>query len=170
MRPLLSLLAAASLLTATVANANQCARPAEKVAFDVEGLKSQLMVTAITCQQQSRYNAFIARYRADLVSDERAIDTYFHRAFGRSAQRQRDEYITLLANAQSDQGIKLGTLFCQKSVSMFDEVMALRDFERAAQLCLREGAAATDRADRLPAAEGEANAHGKEMISAAPLR
>lgn len=127
MRPLLSLIAATTLLTAPIANASLCTRPAEKAAFDVEGLKSQLMVTAITCQQQSRYNAFIARYRRDLVSDERAIDTYFHRAYGRSAQRQRDEYITLLANAQSDQGIKLGTLFCQKSVGMFDEVMALRD-------------------------------------------
>lgn len=127
MRSFLSFMTAASLLAAPVAQAGQCARPAERAAFDVEGLKSQLMVTAITCQQQTRYNAFIARYKRDLVADERAIDAYFHRSYGRSAQRQRDEYITLLANAQSDEGIKLGTLFCQKSIGMFDEVMALKD-------------------------------------------
>ena len=127
MRSFLSVLTAASLLAAPVAQASQCARPTERAAFDVEGLKSQLMVTAITCQQQARYNAFIARYKRDLMSDEHAIDAYFHRAYGRSAQHQRDQYITLLANAQSDQGLKLGTLFCQKSVGMFDEVMALKD-------------------------------------------
>ncbi len=127
MRPLLSCIAAGVILTATAAQAVQCARPIEKSAFDVEGLKSELMVTAISCQAQDRYNAFISRYRPSLVSQERSIDVYFRRAYGRSAQKQHDDYITLLANAESDQGIKLGTLFCAKSVGLFDQVMALKD-------------------------------------------
>jgi hypothetical protein len=127
MRPLFACLAAAAILTANAAQAIQCAKPPEKAAFDVEGLKSELMVTAISCQAQDRYNAFVTRYRPDLVSQERAIDVYFRRSYGRSAQKQHDDYITLLANAQSDEGIKLGTLFCMKSVGLFDEVMALKD-------------------------------------------
>lgn len=127
MRSLLALATAGMMFAASAAQALQCAKPAERAAFDVEGLKSELMVTAISCQAEGRYNEFIQRYRPSLVSDEQAIDVYFRRAYGRSGQHQRDEYITLLANAQSDQGIKLGTLFCAKTVGMFDEVMALKD-------------------------------------------
>ncbi len=127
MRPLLSLIVAGVVLTGNVAYAVQCAKPVERAAFDVEGLKSELMVTAISCQAQDRYNAFVTRYRSGLIAQERAIDTYFHRAYGRSAQKQHDDYITLLANSQSDEGIKLGTLFCMKSVGLFDEVMGLKD-------------------------------------------
>ncbi len=126
-RALFPLIAAGVVLGGNVAYAVQCARPLERVAFDVEGLKSELMVTAISCQAQPRYNAFINRYRPSLVSQERAISTYFRRAYGHAGQKQQDEYITLLANAQSDQGIKLGTLFCAKTVGLFDEVMALKD-------------------------------------------
>ncbi len=135
MRPLLSTVLAIGLLAGPVlaARAEQCTRPVEKSAFDVAGLKSQLMVTALSCQSDvkansmDKYNAFVTRYRPDLVSQERSLNGYFQRAYGRSAQRQHDDYITQLANAQSDEGIKSGSFFCAKNMSMFDEVMALKD-------------------------------------------
>ena len=135
MRPLLSAVVTVALLAGPVssARAEQCARPLEKTAFDVAGLKSQLMVTALSCQSDvkansmDKYNAFVTRYRKDLVSQERSLNNYFQRAYGRSAQKQHDDYITQLANAQSDEGIKSGSLFCMKNMSMFDEVMALKD-------------------------------------------
>jgi len=133
MRPLLSILTVAALLTGSLsAQAEQCARPVEKTAFNVAGLKSQLMVTALSCQSDAKlgsldkYNAFISRYRADLVSQERSLTSYFQRAYGRSAQKQHDDYITLLANSQADEGIKSGSFFCQQNMGMFDEVMALK--------------------------------------------
>jgi hypothetical protein len=116
-----------SNLLAGAANADQCARPVDKTAFDVAGLKSQLMVTAIACQAEEKYNAFVARFRTDLQSHERALNGYFSRAYGRNAERQHDDYITSLANAQSETGIKAGTLFCQQNLAMFDEVLALKD-------------------------------------------
>lgn len=102
-----------------------CARPAEKAAFDIVSLKSQLMVTALSCSVQDRYNAFVMRYRMSLVAQERALTVYFGRAFGRRGQAQHDDYVTSLANAQSEEGTKLGTDFCRQNVTMFDEVMAL---------------------------------------------
>ena len=127
MRAILPSLVALGLVIAPLASANQCARPPEKVAFDVSGLKSQLMVIAISCQAQQKYNGFINRFRTSLVSQEQLLNGYFRRAYGRSGQKQHDDYITLLANSQSDAGIQQGTLFCDKNVGLFDAVMGLKD-------------------------------------------
>ncbi|HET9019290.1 MAG TPA: hypothetical protein VFN46_06880 [Acetobacteraceae bacterium] len=131
MRPLVSAFTAVSLLAgaalAPTAWAGACARPAEMRAFQVAGLKSELMVVAISCQAQDRYNGFISRYKRDLQTDERALHGYFARTAGRSAQRAHDDYITNLANAESQDGLHQGTLFCQQHLVMFDEVMALKD-------------------------------------------
>ena len=123
MRILLSGLLAVGLLSGQVAQAQNCARPADKTAFDVAGLKSQLMVTAITCEATERYNTFIARYRPDLLAQEKVIKAYFVRNFGKKAQSQQDDYITSLANAQSQNGLKAGTAFCDRNLSMFEQVM-----------------------------------------------
>jgi hypothetical protein len=125
MRVVLSAVVAASLLISQTANAQTCARPAEVSAFDVAKLKSQLMVTALACDVRDRYNDFVRRFQADLMAKERALNVYFSRAFGRRAQQEHDDYITSLANAQSEAGIKQGTLFCQQNVGLFDAVLAL---------------------------------------------
>src|SRR5579864_127167 len=102
------------LLSAGIAAAAQpCAKPADISAFDIAGLKSKLMVTALTCNQQERYNDFVQRFRTDLMAQERALHAYFARVFGGRAQHEHDDYITSLANTQSESGIRQGTLFCQ---------------------------------------------------------
>lgn len=128
MRLLISAAAAAGLLAGPIcatAAAESCARPYEMQAFDVEGLKSELMVVAISCQVQDRYNGFITRYQRELQMHERAINGYFARTSGHRAQQMHDDYITNLANVQSESGIQQGTLFCAQRLPMFDEVMAL---------------------------------------------
>lgn len=108
----------------------RCLQPAERVAFDVGALKSQLMVIALTCNAHERYNAFVLRYRPQLVAEERVQTRYFGRAGGRRAQ---DDYITNLANHQSQQGIRRGTLFCQEQTPLFDRVMAIRNVQDLGQ-------------------------------------
>jgi hypothetical protein len=120
----LSLLAT-GLLSAGVAFAEPCAKPADVTAFDVAGLKSKLMVTAITCSQQDRYNDFVQRFRGELMAQERALHAYFVRVSGGRAQHAHDDYITSLANTQSENGIRQGTLFCQQNIGLFAEVLAL---------------------------------------------
>ena len=118
-------LLAAGLLSASIASAQQCVRPADMSAFGIAGLKSQLMVTALTCGRQDRYNDFVHRFQKDLMAQEHALHAYFARAFGSRGQQQHDDYITSLANAQSQSGIRQGSLFCQQNVGIFEEVMAL---------------------------------------------
>ena len=112
-------------LSAGIAVAEPCARPADLAAFGVAGLKTHLMVVALSCSQQDRYNEFVQRFRSELVTHERALHGYFARAFGGRAQTMHDDYITNLANTQSESGIHQGTLFCRQNVGMFDEVMRL---------------------------------------------
>jgi hypothetical protein len=125
MRMLPLSLLAVGLLSGGIALAEPCARPADVTAFDVAGLKSKLMVTAITCSQQDRYNDFVKRFRGELMAQERALHAYFARVSGGRAQREHDDYITGLANTQSQTGIRQGTLFCQQNVGLFTEVLAL---------------------------------------------
>jgi hypothetical protein len=125
MRILFSGLLAAGLLASQMAMAQSCARPADKSAFDVAGLKSQLMVTAITCEATERYNAFIQRFRPHLLAQEKVLNAYFSRNFGKKGQAAHDDYITSLANSQSQNGLKAGNQFCTQNIAMFDEVMAL---------------------------------------------
>jgi hypothetical protein len=130
MRPLLCAVSASLLATTTLAPlalAEPCARGPEKAAFDVAGLKSELMVIAIACQLQDKYNDFIIRFRRDLVAGERAVDNYFARTGHGHAREMHDNYITNLANSQSQDGLKQGTLFCDQHHAMFDEVMQLKD-------------------------------------------
>ncbi len=117
----------AGLASNAVAATSPCMRPAEKVAFDLAGLKSQLMVTAISCQAEEQYNSFIARFRSDLQGGEKALNSYFNRAAGNRAQQAHDDYITSLANTQSESGLQQGVDFCGKHLSMFSDVMALKD-------------------------------------------
>ena len=126
MRILTTAVVAAGLLTSHLAAAQTCARRSDHLAFDVAGLKSQLMVTALTCNEQDKYNAFVVKYRPDLVEQDKNLNNYFARAHGKRARTQFDDYITQLANSQSQTGLRRGTLFCQENLGIFDEVMALK--------------------------------------------
>lgn len=117
--------ASAGLLPSVALAAGQCGISAAREAFDVQGLKSELMVTALSCNAQDRYNSFVGKFRPDLLAEEHTLNTYFDRTYGRSAQKEHDDYITQLANVQSERGLQAGTAFCQQRVSMFDEVAVL---------------------------------------------
>ena len=102
-----------------------CARPAEIGAFSVAALKSDLMVAAVSCGADAKYNAFVTRYRSALLAQEKTVETYFNRSDKRHWQQDRDDYITQLANAQSQRAMMLGDQFCQRTLGQFDELTAL---------------------------------------------
>lgn len=126
MRLLLTSLVAASL-TGGPLLAAECARPPEHTALDVTALKTSLMVTALTCKVDERYNAFVMKYRPDLVQTDKTLNGFFSRSYGRSAPKQRDDYVTQLANSISQVGLKQGSLYCDRNMAVFDEVMGLRN-------------------------------------------
>jgi len=126
MRRLLSVVMAMSILSAQpVLAARQCASLTDQSTFEVQALRSELMVLATGCHEDDRYNTFIRRYQGDLQSNERAIDAYFKHRYGRGGQTEHDRFVTELANAMSRQGSDLGGDFCPRNALMFNEVLAL---------------------------------------------
>jgi hypothetical protein len=110
---------------APLAQAETCLRPPEHEAFEISGLKNELMVLAIACQNSASYNAFIMQFRPTLVSEEKTLAGYFNRT-NRNGQKARDDYITNLANSQSQESLTRGTLFCSERAGIFTEVQNLR--------------------------------------------
>ncbi len=104
-----------------------CEFPADRAAFEIEGLKSQLMVTALACKQQDKYNTFMSRYQPDVARVEQSLTAFFKRSYGKQSQKAYDEYITNLADVQEQDGLKAGTALCDNLPAMFDEVMSLHD-------------------------------------------
>ena len=125
MRLFLSSLLAATLLSGPLLAA-ECTRPIEHGALDVTALKTQLMVMALTCKADDKYNSFVTKYRPDLLQTDKTLNGFFARYYGRNSAKQRDDYVTQLANSQSQTGLKQGSLYCNNNLEIFDEVMALR--------------------------------------------
>ncbi len=126
MRRLMSVGVAASVLFAQpVLAARPCASLTDQSAFEVQALRSELMVLATGCHDDEQYNAFIRRYQPNLQANERDIDAYFRHRYGRSGQTEHDRFVTELANAMSRQGSDLGGDFCPRNGLIFNEVLAL---------------------------------------------
>ena len=154
MRLMLSAVLTASLLASPVLAA-ECTRPVEHAALDLTALKTELMVMALTCQADEKYNSFVTKFRPDLVQSDKSLNGFFTRAYGRSAAKQRDDYVTQLANVQSRMGLKQGSLFCERNIVTFDEVMALKSSNELTEFAAGKAFSAQpiDVSDCAPGAE-----------------
>lgn len=104
----------------------ECLSQSQRAMFNVEALRSELMVLATGCHGDSHvYNAFIERYRPALMANEHAVDAYFRQRYGRRGQSEHDSFVTSLANAEASNASRLGTEFCPRNGQIFNEVMAL---------------------------------------------
>jgi hypothetical protein len=110
-----------------------CASHAEMSAFEVQALRSELMVLATGCNEEQRYNSFMRKFQSDLQANERAISSYFRKHYGRSGQSEHDRFVTDMANARSSLGTKLGSDFCPRNGLIFAEVLALRNATELAE-------------------------------------
>lgn len=116
-----------ALLGASSLGANAaCSSPADQATFDVQALKSMLIVLSTSCKSSEPYNAFVRRYPAELKQSERAMGDYFRRAYGKRGQTEQDSYITSLANDQFRVGLQQGTDFCPRNQAIFEEAVSLR--------------------------------------------
>jgi hypothetical protein len=95
-------------------------------AFNVIGLKSALMVAALSCNQQDRYDAFMNDFQPHILAEQHVMDAYFRRIGGHYGQAKEDNFVTLLANNQSVNGIAQGSVFCLNNTAEFQTVLTLR--------------------------------------------
>jgi hypothetical protein len=119
---------------ALAAPAAQCLQPAEKAALDIRALQSRLMVAAISCRQEDAYNAFVRRHQRDLGGAYHQAEGHFRRLHGGQGRTRFNQYDTVLANSQSEEGIRAGgTLFCRDTQIFFREAMALEGRDQLAR-------------------------------------
>ncbi|MGG5809948.1 hypothetical protein [Falsiroseomonas sp. CW058] len=118
------LLAGLAAGVAGPAIAQSCVQSAERTAFEVRALQSQLMVAALACQRDGDYNAFVRKFQGELAGSYRTIQSHFRRTAGGGAQRELDGFITTLANAQSQDGIRQGSQFCGTVGPLFQLALA----------------------------------------------
>ena len=123
-RLVLSLLLATSYGTGALAHVG-CVRPTEQMAFNIIGLKSSLMVAALSCSQRDQYDTFMTTFQPHILAEQHVMDGYFRRTGGHYGQAREDDYVTLLANSQSETGIAEGAVTCQNDMAMFKQVLAL---------------------------------------------
>ncbi len=126
-RTVVSLAVAGTLISQQAAAQLHCMSPADRAAFDVQALRSEMMVLATGCSDDTQYNAFVMRYQPELQANERDIDAWFKKNFGKRAQSEHDRFVTDLANAQSSAGTMLGSDFCPHNGMIFQQVMALQN-------------------------------------------
>jgi hypothetical protein len=96
-------------------------------AFNVISLKSALMVAALSCEDQAKYDAFMSAFQPYILTEQHVMDAYFYKASGPYSGRQmEDNFITLLANNQSISGIGQGRTFCLNSQAEYTAVSAMK--------------------------------------------
>lgn len=118
------LLGGLAAIVAGPAIAQSCLQPAERTAFDLRALQSQLMVAALSCGRDADYNAFVRKFQGELAASYRGIQGHFRRTAGNAHQRELDGFITQLANAHSQDGIRAGSQFCPLVTPLFQLALA----------------------------------------------
>ena len=111
-----------------------CVRPAEEAALTARVLQTEMMVAALACGQQSQYNAFVIKFRDDLVAHGHALKTFFTRVHGAQADRRLGTFVTRLANDASARS-RAAANFCSEAFAFFTTAMATApaDFEKLAE-------------------------------------
>ena len=105
--------------------AKACAAPAEMTALQSRVLLSDLMVSALSCNEQPRYNAFVTKYKTDLGKQGAALQQYFHKAYGGAGRSQMNRFVTDLANNSSNYSLEHIGLYCKETSKEFDELLTV---------------------------------------------
>lgn len=125
-------LATAAVLAASLLSAEAmalCAERDDQAALDVRMLQTELMVAALTCNSQDRYNDFVRKFRTELISHGKHLRRFFGNAYGSQSRQKLDGFITRLANKASQRSLVGREDYCPAAEALFDRVtVTARDF------------------------------------------
>lgn len=111
------------LFTADSGRADSCAGSVEQIALNSRALQTELMVAALSCGNRIRYNAFVIKYRGDLVKHGRSLQSFFQRKHGAAGRKNLNTFITRLANEASQRSSITHAAFCANSSSLFNRLL-----------------------------------------------
>ena len=117
-------IAAAALLAASAAEA-ACARSSELSGLQARVLQTELMVAALSCDEATRYNAFVTRFKGELMVQSKRMQQYFARVHGKRATKELNAFVTELANNSSQRSLTQAAQFCPQAAAMLDHVLEI---------------------------------------------
>jgi hypothetical protein len=121
--------------------AQACLTSAERTAFEVRALQSQLQVAALLCrdngypQLEGEYRTFVQKFQSEFQAPARNVQAHFRRTEARNP-RAIDAYITNLANAQQQDASRSGTHFCPLVAPLFRAALAQNSASDLAQMAV----------------------------------
>ncbi len=115
---------AAGVLASPVAEA-ACARSTELSGLRARVLQTELMVAALSCGESARYNAFVTRFRGELVVESKRMQGYFSRVHGGRASKELNAFVTELANNSSQRSLTEAATFCPQAAALLDDALKM---------------------------------------------
>ncbi len=118
-------------LTVSPSLAVICKSPAEMAAMQMKLLQNDLMIAALSCRAQARYNEFATKFKPDLVRSGKTLTNMFVRDHDGMGRVELDRFITYLANDGSARARRIGPGYCGVASVFFDKAMSLSSAELA---------------------------------------
>ena len=87
-----------ALAASSATHAAMCVRPGDESALNSKALQSELMVSALACEEAARYNAWVRRFESEIVANGARLKQIFRQAYGTAAETRLGQFVTALAN------------------------------------------------------------------------
>lgn len=114
------------------AYAASCDDKADKAAFHVRSLQTELMVAALTCGARYEYNVFVNKFQKTLIDQGRALKRQFRNTLGGAGERELNAYVTAVANRASERSIHSRDAYCTQAGRTFAALEAMSPTDLAA--------------------------------------
>ncbi|MEK7244392.1 MAG: hypothetical protein AAB223_00025, partial [Pseudomonadota bacterium] len=116
---------AAVFAVAEGALASVCVRPGDEAALNSKALQSELMVSALACEESARYNAWARKFESELVANGALLKRVFRQAYGAAADARLGQFVTALANDAAHRSAVEKAGFCTTAAGVFDRVLPM---------------------------------------------
>jgi hypothetical protein len=117
-----------ALLSAPI-EAKQCATARDMSALNTRVLQTELMVAALSCEEQPRYNEFSRTFRAVLTDRANDLRSYFQKGYGGRGTTELNAFVTRMANDASRQSQLTADTYCSFASDLFDEILSVPPIE-----------------------------------------
>lgn len=101
-----------------------CTTAEDEATLNARVLQTELMVAALACGEQQRYNAFVTTFKSELSQRGKLLRAYFKRVHGPSGENRMNAFVTKLANDASQRTANTPDAYCASSARLFNEVLA----------------------------------------------
>ena len=110
---------------ASSALASVCVRPGDEAALNSKAMQSELMVSALACEETARYNAWVRKFETELVANGTVLKRIFRQAYGAASDTRLGQFVTALANDAAQRSAVEKAGFCVATARVFDRVLPM---------------------------------------------